>query len=530
MPWRSDGRRGSVKLTEKRGACSLMRIGDFFNQLSLKSFACIMGQSLSHRQIAGFCQKVGIEVPGYSLNKIPLAELICFIYEEGHKDSGILTRLEKLLDKVNQDLQRAFATLSQNRVKKDFKDWELLLNEGRLGAYLWAAWRDERLPVNREAKKICKHFQRALDMLRPLPEEEPAPLEEIPSLKQPEEELDDDIEAIIGSFYRFRRQWAEELKLVEKNVRKSLSEAKKAKGLAKKRLQEVRAGEARISELQKGWKDLKNRYQNLQKELSSRKKSEKVPLLQSRVYALERELRKKDYQIQKMEKEREKQSVLGDELEKTRLTLEMMRAEKVKVEEEQQELLEEAERLREKLRYVEESMKPAPPPKPPLPGKERLGIFVDMENIYLSMRATFFPGVRIDYDEMFARIARGRKVLQAIAYVVEADFMDKRAFFDMLKFKGFTVKRRRLKIRADRSMKGNWDMGMALDIIKYMENLDTIALVSGDGDFTDLVTFLKRKGLRVEVYGVERSTAMDLKREADLFIPIDSEWLLSSPG
>ena len=76
-------------------------------------------------------------------------------------------------------------------------------------------------------------------------------------------------------------------------------------------------------------------------------------------------------------------------------------------------------------------------------------------------------------------------------------------------------------------MKGNWDMGMALDLIQLSDDLDTVALVSGDGDFNDLMPYLKRKGLKIEVYGVEGCTAMELKSSADLYVPVDSKWLLN---
>ena len=187
--------------------------------------------------------------------------------------------------------------------------------------------------------------------------------------------------------------------------------------------------------------------------------------------------------------------------------------------------VEELEAARGEIKTLKDARKLSPQKKPAR-GKERVGIFFDSRNIYHSVAAVF-AGARIDFDELYTRIARGRNVVRAIAYVVQTDFSDKESFFKMLEFKGFQVKRRPLKVRADRSMKGNWDMGMALDLIRYAEDLDTIALVSGDGDFYDLVVYLRKKGVTVEVYGVDRSTALDLKGSADLYVPIDANWLLT---
>ena len=97
----------------------------------------------------------------------------------------------------------------------------------------------------------------------------------------------------------------------------------------------------------------------------------------------------------------------------------------------------------------------------------------------------------------------------------------------MLKRKGFEVRTRTLIRRADGSAKGNWDTGMVVDAIDLVEqkDLDIALVVSGDGDFIDLLKYLKTKGVRVEAAGFPFNTALDLPKHADDFFALDESIL-----
>jgi uncharacterized LabA/DUF88 family protein len=88
------------------------------------------------------------------------------------------------------------------------------------------------------------------------------------------------------------------------------------------------------------------------------------------------------------------------------------------------------------------------------------------------------------------------------------------------------VRRKTLQIRADGSMKGDWDMELALDILDAATNLDVVVLVSGDGDFTSLVKRVKSMGPRVEVFGFPRTTAKSLVGAADHYQPLDRKFMI----
>ena len=151
--------------------------------------------------------------------------------------------------------------------------------------------------------------------------------------------------------------------------------------------------------------------------------------------------------------------------------------------------------------------------------EQRTGVFIDVQNMFYSAKYKYRG--KIDYQKLLTYIARGRKVVRALAYAVTTPEIDQSGFIKILEDLGMEVKIKELKLRPDGTAKGDWDMGIAIDSVSLSEKLDVIALVSGDGDFTALVEMLKAKGVRVEVYSFPANTADDLKKAATQFYPLD---------
>jgi uncharacterized LabA/DUF88 family protein len=148
---------------------------------------------------------------------------------------------------------------------------------------------------------------------------------------------------------------------------------------------------------------------------------------------------------------------------------------------------------------------------------QRAALFVDVQNMFYGARDR---GGRLDFEALLAAASDRRELVRAVAYLVEAKEIDQSAFIHLLQMKAYEVKRKPLRVRNDRTAKGNWDLEMALDALTTADNVDVVVLATGDGDFVPLVRELKLKGLRVEVYGFSRSTAPDLREAADRFYPI----------
>jgi uncharacterized LabA/DUF88 family protein len=160
----------------------------------------------------------------------------------------------------------------------------------------------------------------------------------------------------------------------------------------------------------------------------------------------------------------------------------------------------------------------------PIHMHQRIALFVDVQNMFYSARGLYQK--KIDFDGLLRKMAAGRQLVRAVAYIVQTPEVDQTKFITGLISSGYAVKSKELNKRADGSAKGDWDMGIAIDSISTSSRVDVVALASGDGDFCDLVRHLKAHGLRCEVYGFSGSTAEELRLTATEFIPLGSDVLL----
>lgn len=157
--------------------------------------------------------------------------------------------------------------------------------------------------------------------------------------------------------------------------------------------------------------------------------------------------------------------------------------------------------------------------------KERLALFVDSQNLYYSARMGF--SAKVNYEKLLRLITEDRKLVRAIAYIVQPPDGDVKPFATSLERIGYLVKTKDVRTRSDGSAKANWDMGIALDILSMLDRVDTIVLASGDGDFAALVEFIKTKNIRVEIFAFPDNTAYDLKEKADKFVPLGENVILT---
>ncbi|MSQ68955.1 MAG: NYN domain-containing protein [Gammaproteobacteria bacterium] len=161
---------------------------------------------------------------------------------------------------------------------------------------------------------------------------------------------------------------------------------------------------------------------------------------------------------------------------------------------------------------------------------KRVALFVDVQNIYYTTRDAY--GQNFDYSTFWAAATRGREVVTAFAYAVDKGDEKQRQFQNILRGIGFEVRLKTYLQRADGSAKGDWDVGIVLDVLDYAPQADVVVLASGDGDFAPLVArVIDRHGVEVEIYGVARLSAAALKMAATRFMPIDAGLLLArKPG
>lgn len=159
---------------------------------------------------------------------------------------------------------------------------------------------------------------------------------------------------------------------------------------------------------------------------------------------------------------------------------------------------------------------------------EKVAIFVDVQNVYYTTKQAFSR--HFNYSAFWTAATRGREVVTALAYAVDRGDDKQKQFQNILRNIGFEVKLKPYIQRADGSAKGDWDVGIAIDVMDYAASVDVVVLVSGDGDFSLLVDRIREKyGVAVEVYGAAPLTALSLVRAADRFFAIEAELLLGAP-
>jgi len=198
---------------------------------------------------------------------------------------------------------------------------------------------------------------------------------------------------------------------------------------------------------------------------------------------------------------------------------------------------------------------------------QRVGIFVDVSNLYHSAK-NLYQG-RVNYAELIKNLVGGRQLIRAMAYVVRSEGVEPQqarghvrmaekdqaaavsivpasangnggsngngngeasggmsseaSFFEALEKAGLELRMKDLQIYAGGLKKGDWDVGLTVDVIRMMPFLDVIILVTGDGDYIPLVNYVKWAGGRVvEIASFRRSASSKLVEAADEFVNIEA--------
>ena len=152
---------------------------------------------------------------------------------------------------------------------------------------------------------------------------------------------------------------------------------------------------------------------------------------------------------------------------------------------------------------------------------QRIGVFVDVQNMYYSAKNLY--KAKVNFKTLLKDAVADRLIIRAIAYVIKADVKDENTFYDALEEMGFEVKSKDLQVFYGGAKKGDWDVGIAMDVMRLAPKLDTVVLVSGDGDFSDLLEHAKSLGCRTEVLAFGKTTSHKLMEVAELFIDLDKD-------
>ena len=158
---------------------------------------------------------------------------------------------------------------------------------------------------------------------------------------------------------------------------------------------------------------------------------------------------------------------------------------------------------------------------------KKVALFVDIQNIYYTTREVH--RAHFDYSAFWAAATADREVVKAIGYAIDRGNPKQMGFQQILRDIGFEIKLKPFIRRRDGSAKGDWDVGITVDLLEYAPEVDVVVLASGDGDFDLAVEKIRKQHkVAVEVYGVPGLTAASLIEAADRYVPIEGKFLLKT--
>lgn len=162
--------------------------------------------------------------------------------------------------------------------------------------------------------------------------------------------------------------------------------------------------------------------------------------------------------------------------------------------------------------------------------QRRVGVFIDIQNMYYSARN--IHGNKVNFSNIVTETTGGQLLIRAIGYGVSTKTGEETAFFEALHGAGIEVMTKELLEYDSGHKKGDWDVGITIDIVRMLDMLDVVVLVSGDGDYVPLGEYVKGHGRIFHVASFRESTSTRLVEAADIYTNLSDDkakFLISGP-
>ncbi len=153
--------------------------------------------------------------------------------------------------------------------------------------------------------------------------------------------------------------------------------------------------------------------------------------------------------------------------------------------------------------------------------EQRVGVFVDVQNMYYSAKNLY--GAKVDFGKILKEVVGLRRLVRAFAYAIKADVGAEKEFFEALSKRGYEVRLKELQTFFGGAKKGDWDVGLCMDAVRLMPKIDVLVLVSGDGDYQDLLDYARSQGVRTEVVAFDKTASHKLLDEAEDFLDLSAD-------
>ncbi|WP_104719950.1 LabA-like NYN domain-containing protein, partial [Pseudomonas syringae group genomosp. 3] len=109
---------------------------------------------------------------------------------------------------------------------------------------------------------------------------------------------------------------------------------------------------------------------------------------------------------------------------------------------------------------------------------KKIAVFADVQNLYYTVRQAY--GCHFNYAALWADISKRGEIVHAFAYAIDRGDSKQQQFQQILRNLGFTVRLKPYIQRSDGSAKGDWDVGITIDIMDFAPQVDEVVLASGD--------------------------------------------------
>lgn len=495
--------------------------------LNKKYLGWVVIDSLPRAKIILLMSRLGIHYKGMRLESIPPQDLAYDLAEDAFGNIEIMNALIKALNDENADTMEKISGAAESEVESLAFDFNKLFSSIKTGRMLWALVSDSRPAINGLAGKLTAAVEKFMD--GEFPDDEKAANGDKKHNRAPF--LKKQIKKLLGR-----------ISFLEQDIASSIQDCRVLERKNKHLLDKNSAQQAQIIELRRFSGESAKEKGVLNREILKYKdeieclKRQAAELKNQMAVGPKMRLKAMIHHLQKensslayaLEKERQRLNEKASILEKELL---QAKQEFRNAAQDNAALSAQLETERQRLVLLQKEREPDPIKRePPLPKEKgrRVGIFIDNQNVYYSAKMHF--GKKIDFQKLLAALVKDRHLVKAICYIVTQPEKSQEHFIAMLKSSGFTVRTRDLIRRADGSAKGNWDIGIAADVITMVEKnrLDVVILVTCDGDFVDLVKLLSVKGVRVEVVGFPMNMAMSLKTSADDYYFITQDLMRDS--
>lgn len=148
---------------------------------------------------------------------------------------------------------------------------------------------------------------------------------------------------------------------------------------------------------------------------------------------------------------------------------------------------------------------------------KRVGLFVDVCNLYYSIKSYIGPNARADFN-LLKDIAEGEdgdKITKAIAYC--NDVPNQQVFLAFLQGLGYEVKVKESHL-VNSKPRLDWSVGITLDIVRSLDRLDLVVLCSSNREYAPVLDYCRERGVETLVVGANISEKL---KRASVWMELD---------